>query len=80
MPAGIAARLVTGGLAGAALAPRRHAALGAFLGASAAVGAAYLTFNARMAAMRRAGQTSTGLVEDALTLGAAQAITQTARR
>ncbi|CAN7620730.1 hypothetical protein LJR164_004578 [Phenylobacterium sp. LjRoot164] len=80
VPAGIAARLVTGGLAGAALAPRRHAALGAFLGASAAVGAAYLTFNARMAAMRRAGQTSTGLVEDALTLGAAQAITQTARR
>lgn len=74
VPAGIAARLVTGGLAGAALAPRRHAALGAVLGASGAVAAAYLTFGARMAAMRRYGQKSTGLVEDALTLGAAQLV------
>ncbi|KQW66943.1 hypothetical protein ASE17_20055 [Phenylobacterium sp. Root77] len=74
VPAGIAARLVTGALAGAALAPRRQAALGALLGAGGAVAAAYLTFGARMAAMRRYGQKKTGLVEDALTLGATQLV------
>lgn len=72
--AGIAARLVSGSLAGAALAPRRHALAGAMLGATAAVGAAYLTFGLRMRALRRFGQTSTGLVEDVLTLGAAQLV------
>lgn len=74
VPAGIAARLVTGGLAGAALAPRRYVLIGAALGATAAVGAAYLTFGARMRAMRRFGQQSTGVIEDALTVGAAQAV------
>jgi uncharacterized membrane protein len=74
VPAGIAARLVTGALAGAALAPRRQAVLGAVLGAGGAVAAAYLTFGARMAAMRRYGQKPTGLVEDALTLGATQLV------
>lgn len=73
-PAGIAARLVSGGLAGAALAPRGRALLGALLGATAAVGAAYLTYDARRRAMRRFGQKSTGLVEDALTLGAARLV------
>lgn len=68
---GIAARLVTGGLAGAALAPRRQAVAGAALGAAAAVGAAYLTFGLRVRAMRRFGQKRTGAVEDALTLAAA---------
>ena len=72
--AGIAARLVTGGIAGAALAPRRRALAGALLGATAAVGAAYLTFDIRMRALRRFGQTPTGLVEDALTVGAAQLV------
>lgn len=71
-PAGIIARIVSGGLAGAALAPRGRALAGALLGASAAVGAAYLTFGARRRAMRRFGQKSTGLVEDALTVGAAR--------
>jgi len=74
VPAGIAARIVSGGLAGAALAPRRYALAGALLGASAAVGAAYLTFSLRERAMRRFGQTPTGLVEDALTVGAAQMV------
>lgn len=69
--AGIAARLVTGGLAGAALAPRSRALTGAVLGATAAVAAAYVTFALRMRAMERFGQTQTGLVEDALTVGAA---------
>jgi uncharacterized membrane protein len=77
--AGIAARIVTGGLAGAALAPRRQALLGAALGASAAVAAAYVTFDARMRALRRYGQTETGLIEDALTVGASQLIVASAR-
>lgn len=76
--AGIAARLLSGGLAGAALAPRRHALLGAVLGAGAAVGAAYLTFDLRMRALRRFGQTPTGLVEDGLTVAAAEAIVTSA--
>jgi uncharacterized membrane protein len=80
VPAGIAARLVTGGLAGAALAPRRQAMAGAVIGAAAAIGAAYLTFALRMRAMRRFGQTATGLVEDALALGAAEWVVEGGRR
>lgn len=80
VPAGLAARLVTGALAGAALAPRRQAALGAMLGAGGAVAAAYLTFGLRMRAMRRFGQKSTGLVEDALTLAATQWVVRQAGR
>lgn len=68
---GMAARLVTGGLAGAALADRRHRYAGAALGAAGAVVGAHLGLRARMWAMRRFGQTSTGLAEDALTAGAA---------
>ena len=79
VPAGIAARIVTGGLAGAALAPRQRALVGALLGATAAVGAAYLTFGLRMRAMQRYGQTPTGLVEDALTVAAAQMVVGGAR-
>jgi uncharacterized membrane protein len=67
--AGMAARLVTGAVAGAALAPRRQRDLGAALGAAAAIAAAYATFALRMRAMRRFGQTPTGLVEDALAVG-----------
>lgn len=80
VPAGMIARVAAGGLAGAALAPRRHALMGALLGAGAAVGAAYLTFGARVRAMRRLGQTPTGLVEDALALGAARAVVRAAAR
>jgi uncharacterized membrane protein len=72
--AGVLARIVSGGLAGAALAPRRRALTGALLGATGAVGAAYLTFGLRMWALRRFGQTRTGLVEDALTVASAQLV------
>ena len=78
--AGMLARLVTGGLAGAALAPRRQALAGAALGAAAAVAAAYVTFELRKRAMRRFGQTPTGLVEDAITVGAARWVVSSARR
>lgn len=79
VPAGIAARLLAGGLAGAALAPRKQLLLGAALGAGASVAAAYVTFDMRMKALRRWGQTPTGLVEDALTVGAAQWVVRGAK-
>lgn len=78
VPAGLAARLVTGGLVGAALAPRRQEALGAVVGATAAVASSYLTFALRMRALKRYGQTPTGLVEDALAVGMAQLVTTSA--
>ena len=78
--AGMLARLVAGGLAGAALAPRRQALGGAALGAAAAVAAAYVTFDLRKRAMQRFGQTPTGLVEDAITVAAARWVVSSARR
>lgn len=78
--AGLLARLVTGGIAGAALAPRRQALAGAALGAGGAILAAYVTFNLRIRAMRRFSQKSTGLVEDALTVGAAKMVVSGAAR
>jgi len=67
---GIAGRVVTGAIAGAALAPRSQRGLAAALGAAGAVGAAYLTFDARIRSMQRFGQVSTGVVEDAIMLAA----------
>jgi len=78
--AGLFARIATGALVGAALAPRRQLSLGAVLGASAAVGAAYLTLDLRKRAMARFGQRGTGLVEDAIAVGGAALVVQHARR
>ncbi|MCR5876022.1 hypothetical protein LRS10_18860 [Phenylobacterium sp. J426] len=78
--AGMAARLATGGLAGAALAPHARRGLGAALGAAGAVVGAHLTFRLRMAALRRFGQTPSGLVEDALAGAAAGWVIDHARR
>ncbi|AYV46095.1 DUF4126 domain-containing protein [Caulobacter flavus] len=74
VPAGLLARVITAGIAGAALAPRNRALAGGVLGATAAIVAAYVTFDLRMAALKRFGQTPTGLVEDALTVAAARAV------
>jgi len=74
IPPGIAARVVTGAVAGAALAPRDQRATGALLGAAGAVAGAYLSFNGRMRLMDRYDQVSTGIVEDALMLAATQLI------
>jgi uncharacterized membrane protein len=71
VPLGIAARVLTGGLAGAAVAPRGRRVAAVTLGATGAVGAAYLGFHLRRRAMRRFGQVSTGLMEDAVAGGAA---------
>lgn len=74
VPAGMLARLATGAIAGAALAPRGRTVAGAVTGAAAATAAAYVSFDLRMPALRRFGQTPSGLVEDALCLGAAALI------
>lgn len=80
VPAGMVARVATGMIAGAALAPHRQRGIGALLGAGTAVGMAYLTFNLRMRAIARYGQTPTGAVEDAIAVGSAALITRCAER
>jgi uncharacterized membrane protein len=75
---GLAARLATGAIAGAALAPRERRISAGALGALAAVASSYLTLNLRMRALRRFGQTRSGLVEDALVAGATALIVGTA--
>jgi uncharacterized membrane protein len=77
---GMAARIATGAIAGAALARHDARTTGAALGALGACIAAYLTFDARMRAMRSAGQTSTGFVEDAICVGATALIVRDAAR
>lgn len=76
---GLVGRAITGGFAGAVLAPAERRAAGALLGAGAAVASSFLGFRARVAAMRRFGQTPTGFVEDAAMLGAASAIVNARR-
>lgn len=80
VPAGMLARVATGMIAGAALAPHRQRGVGALLGAGTAVGMAYLTFNLRMRAIARYGQTPTGAVEDAIAVGSAALIARCAER
>lgn len=71
---GLVARGVTAAFAGAVLAPADRRAEAALLTALTALGASYLGFSLRVRAMRRFGQVSTGLVEDAVVLGSALAI------
>lgn len=78
VPAGLAARLVTGAITGAALARRDQRALGAALGVAGAMLSAYVTFGLRMRAMEQHGQTSTGLVEDAAVMTALAGVVGTA--
>jgi uncharacterized membrane protein len=66
VPIGLAARFITSAIAGGSLAPRRQRWLGAAVGGSTAVLASYPGWCARMAVVRRYGQTPTGLAEDAL--------------
>ena len=74
VPIGLAARFITSAIAGAALVPRRQRWLGAAVGGATAVVASYPGWRARMASMKHHGQTSTGLVEDAVVLVGAVAI------
>lgn len=74
VPIGLVARFVTSAIAGAALVPRRRRWLGAAVGGGTAIAAAFPGWRARMKAMERHGQTSTGLLEDLAVLGGAAAI------
>lgn len=71
---GLLARVLSAGIAGAALAPRGRERAGAAVAVAAAVPLAYLTLDGRKSAMRRFGQTRSGLVEDALVVAAGMAI------
>lgn len=74
VPPGLAARLVTATIAGAALAPRRQRKAAAAAASLAALGASWIGWRARCAAMERHGRVATGALEDAAVLGSAVAL------
>ena len=63
---GLLARVMSAGIAGAALAPRGREQAGAVTAIATAVPLAYLTLAGRKQAIARMGQTRSGLIEDAL--------------
>jgi len=67
---GLLARVMSAGIAGAALAPRGREQAGAVTAVATAVPLAYLTLAGRERAMVRMGQTRSGLIEDALIVAA----------
>lgn len=71
---GLLARVMSAGIAGAALAPRGREKAGATVAVATAVPLAYLTLAGRKQAMARIGQTRSGLIEDALIVAAGSAI------
>ena len=71
---GLLARMMSAGIAGAALAPRGRERAGAAAAVTAAVPLAYLTLAGRRRAMAQIGQTRSGLVEDALVVAAGAAV------
>ena len=71
---GLLARVMSAGIAGAALAPKGRDRLGGVIAVATAVPLAYLTLAGRKRAMRRIGQTRSGLVEDAMIVCSALAI------
>ncbi|GAA0202271.1 putative membrane protein [Brevundimonas nasdae] len=77
---GLLARVMSAGIAGAALAPRGRERLGAGLAVGTAVPLAYLTLAGRKRAMARIGQTRSGLIEDAFVVAAGAAVVAMALR
>jgi uncharacterized membrane protein len=71
---GLLARVMSAGIAGAALAPEGREKEGAAVAVATAVPLAYLTLAARKQAMAHIGQTRSGLIEDALIVAAGVAI------
>lgn len=71
---GLLARVMSAGIAGAALAPRGRERAGAAVAVATAVPLAYLTLGARKRAMAHIGQTRSGLIEDALIVAAGAAV------
>ncbi|WP_410217673.1 hypothetical protein [Paracoccus sp. (in: a-proteobacteria)] len=74
---GLLSRTITGGFAGAALAPPQRQVAGAALGMGAAIASSYCGLAMRKWAIQRWGQTSSGFLEDAIILSAAIAIANT---
>ena len=79
VPIGLVVRSITSAYAGAALAPRGERVAGAALAVVAALGASYVGWRMRCAAMEKYGQTATGAVEDAAVLGSGLAVALTPR-
>lgn len=71
---GMLARVMSAGIAGAALAPRGRETAGATVAVATAVPMAYLTLEGRKRAMSAIGQTRSGLIEDLLIVAAGVAI------
>ena len=71
---GLLSRVMSAGIAGAALAPKGEEKAGAAIAVATAVPLAYLTLAGRKQAMARIGQTRSGLIEDALVVAAGAAI------
>ncbi len=71
---GLFARVMSAGIAGAALAPKGNEREGAAAAVATAVPLAYATLAARKRAMESMGQTRSGLIEDALVVTAGAAI------
>lgn len=77
---GLIARVMSAGIAGAALAPKGREYLGGGVAVATAVPLAYMTLAGRKRAMRRIGQTRSGLIEDAIVAFGALAIVSVASR
>ena len=75
---GLLARVLSAGIAGAALAPRGRERGGAAV--AVAVPLAYLTLAGRKNAMQRIGQTRSGLIEDAMVVAAGATVVVLATR
>jgi uncharacterized membrane protein len=71
---GLLARVLSAGIAGAALAPRGREKVGAALAVGTAVPLAYAGLAGRKRAMAEIGQTKSGLIEDALVIAAGAAV------
>ncbi len=71
---GLLARVMSAGIAGAALAPRGRERAGAAVAIATAVPLAFLTLRVRKKGMATIGQTRSGLIEDALFVAAGAAI------
>jgi uncharacterized membrane protein len=80
VPLGLLARVMSAGIAGAALAPRGREKPGAALAVATAVPLAYATLAGRKRAMARIGQTRSGLIEDALVVAAGIGVVALATR
>jgi len=77
---GLLARVMSAGIAGAALAPRGREKAGAAIAVATAVPLAYLTLAGRKRAMAEIGQTRSGLIEDGLVVFASVCVVALAMR